>query len=127
MLDFKACTPVSTTEPWWRRLEKARQMRADGAEPYAYTFAATHQSTELAEQFASLPAGEVDDEADVSVSGRILARRVFGKLAFFTIQDQSGTVQLYLEKKRIGEDFKSLMKLTDAGDIVGARGSVKRT
>ena len=110
-----------------KRLEKAATMRANGQEPYAYSFAATHLATQLADEFESLGAGEVDDAADVAVTGRILTRRVFGKLAFFTIQDTSGTTQLYLEKKRIGESFKGLMALTDAGDIVGARGSVKRT
>jgi len=110
-----------------RRLEKAEQMRAAGEEPYAYRFEATHMATELAEEFAELPAGEVDDEADVAVSGRILMKRVFGKLAFFTLQDSSGTVQLYLEKKRIGESFKPLLAQVDIGDIIGARGSVKRT
>lgn len=69
-----------------RRLEKAEQMRASGAEPYAYSFAATHLATQLAAQFAELPAGEVDDDADVAVSGRVLMKRVFGKLAFFTLQ-----------------------------------------
>lgn len=117
----------SVDELMAKRLEKAERMRADGEEPYAYSYAATHLATQLAEQFTELPAGEVDDDADVSVSGRILMKRVFGKLAFLTLQDTSGTVQLYLEKKRIGEGFKPLLQLIDIGDIVGARGSVKRT
>jgi lysyl-tRNA synthetase class 2 len=128
----KAAAAADAVEPslddlMARRLEKAEQMRAAGEEPYAYSFDATHMATELAEEFAELPAGEVDDEADVAVSGRILMKRVFGKLAFFTLQDSSGTVQLYLEKKRIGESFKPLLAQVDIGDIIGARGSVKRT
>jgi hypothetical protein len=63
----------------------------------------------------------------VALCGRILTRRVFGKLAFFTVQDSSGTFQLYLEKKRLGDTFKPFLARTDAGDIVGVRGSVKRT
>jgi len=118
---------ISMDELMRRRLDKAQQMRDSGLEPYAYSYTATHLATQLAEEFAALPNGEVDDAADVAVTGRILTRRVFGKLAFFTIQDTSGTLQLYLEKKRIGDGFKSLLALTDAGDIVGARGSVKRT
>ena len=35
-----------------------------------------------------------------------MARRVFGKLAFFTLQDESGTIQLHLEKGRLGDSFK---------------------
>ena len=56
-----------------------------------------------------------------------MLKRVFGKLAFFTVQDSSGTVQFYLEKKRIGDGFKQLMARIDIGDIVGAKGGVKRT
>lgn len=47
--------------------------------------------------------GEEDEDADVTVAGRVMAKRVFGKLAFFTLQDESGTMQLQLEKGRLGE------------------------
>ena len=110
-----------------RRLDKAAAMRASGSEPYAYTYSATHLSTQLAEAFASLPNGEVDDDAAVSVCGRVMLKREFGKLAFLTVQDTTGTVQLYLEKSRLGDSFKETLSLIDIGDIVGAAGSVKRT
>ncbi len=110
-----------------KRIEKSEQMRQIGVEPYAYSYAASHLSTQLSDEFASLEAGEVDDAADVSVCGRVLAKRGFGKLSFWTVQDGEGTLQLYLEKKRIGDGFKQMMAQTDIGDLVGARGSVKRT
>jgi lysyl-tRNA synthetase class 2 len=118
---------LSVDELMVRRLAKVQQMRDDGVEPYAYSYTATHLAMKLAADFATLQNGEEEAAADVAVTGRILTRRIFGKLAFFTIQDASGTLQLYLEKKRLGEGFESLLSLTDAGDIVGARGSVKRT
>lgn len=126
----KAAEPekeLTTDELMAARLQKAQMLRDAGKEPFEYSYNPTHTAVELAEQFAELPAGEVDDEADVAVCGRILAKRVFGKLAFFTMQDTTGTVQLYLEKKRLGDEFKPFLSLTDAGDIVGVRGSVKRT
>src|SRR5919199_796136 len=50
------------------------------------------------------------------------------------LQDQTGTIQLYLDKKRITEEmadvpdaFNHLKKLTDIGDILGAKGTIKRT
>ena len=72
---------------------------------------------------------------DVAVAGRIMTRRVFGKLAFFTLQDETGTIQLYLDKNRIQEfmadrfpeAFTNLKQLTDMGDIIGAKGTLKRT
>jgi lysyl-tRNA synthetase class 2 len=57
-----------------------------------------------------------------------------GKLAFFNLQDETGTIQLYIEKKRVGEKmaevpnaFNTIIKLTDTGDILGARGTIKRS
>jgi len=80
-----------------------------------------------------LPSGE-EVEIEVAIAGRILARRVFGKLAFFSLQDETGTIQLYLDKKRIQETmaevpdaFNHLKQLTDVGDILGVKGTVKRT
>jgi len=109
------------------RLGKADAMREAGKEPFAYSFEATHSSAALAEKWVDLPAGEEDEEASVRVCGRVVARRVFGKLAFFTLRDERGTVQLYLDKKRLGPEFKALKDYVDGGDIVGAWGTVKRT
>jgi lysyl-tRNA synthetase class 2 len=43
------------------------------------------------------------------------------------LQDDTGSVQLYIEKGRMGDDFSSIKDWTDAGDIIGVKGSVKRT
>jgi lysyl-tRNA synthetase class 2 len=116
------------------RLEKAEQLRQLGMNPYAYSWDVTHHTADLQAKYADLLSGEEVD-VEVAVAGRIMARRVFGKLAFFTLQDETGTIQLYLEKKRIDEAmadvlpnaFKQLDKLTDAGDIIGVKGTIKRT
>jgi lysyl-tRNA synthetase class 2 len=113
------------------RIEKAEQLKQLGINPYAYKWESTHQAADLQEKFASLPKGE-EDPTEVSIAGRIMTRRVMGKLAFFTLQDETGSIQLYLEKKRIqehmGEDaFKQLDKLVDAGDFLGVKGSLRRT
>ncbi len=115
------------------RLEKVEQLKNLGLNPYAYKWESTHHAAELQEKYADLANGEEVD-IEVSVAGRIIARRVFGKLAFFSLQDETGTIQLYLDKKRIAAKmadvpnaFNHLKKLTDAGDIIGARGTIKRT
>ncbi|MGF1602927.1 MAG: lysine--tRNA ligase [Thermosynechococcaceae cyanobacterium] len=116
------------------RLEKVAQMRAAGHNPYAYRWESTHTAQALQDKFRDLPNGEEAD-VDVAIAGRILTRRVFGKLAFFTLQDETTTIQLYLEKQRIQsvmgegnpEAFNQLKQLTDAGDIIGAKGTLKRT
>ena len=115
------------------RLEKADQLRQQGLTPYAYRWPVTHHAAELQAKYADLAAGE-EVEVEVAVAGRIMARRVFGKLAFFTLQDESGQIQLYLDKKvfevQMSDDaaaFDRIKQLTDVGDFLGARGTVKRT
>lgn len=64
----------------------------------------------------------------MSVAGRIVARRAFGKLVFMTVRDDAGTVQLYCEKDSLTEDqFEQLKAFIDIGDILGASGSIKKT
>ena len=115
------------------RLEKADQLRQQGLTPYAYRWPVTHHAAELQEKYADLAAGE-EVEIEVAVAGRIMARRVFGKLAFFTLQDETGQIQLYLDKKvfeaQMPDDtaaFDRIKQLTDVGDFLGAKGIVKRT
>ncbi len=115
------------------RIEKVKQMTELGLNPYAYRWESTHHAAILQEKYATLENGaEIDDR--VSVAGRIIARRIMGKLAFFSLQDETGTIQLYLEKKRLDANpnnpenaFNNLKKLSDTGDIFGAVGTLKRT
>lgn len=115
------------------RLEKVEQLQQLGLVPYAYKWESTHTAADLQDKYAALKDGEEVD-LEVAIAGRILARRVFGKLAFFNLQDETGMIQLYLDKKRIQasmEDFPDafnhLKKLTDTGDILGVTGTLKRT
>lgn len=110
------------------RVAKLEQLRALGFEPFAYTHDQTHKAAELHQICADLPNGEEDESLGVAVCGRIMLRRVFGKLAFFQLQDDSGTLQLYIDKARLSDDsFDRLKNLTDAGDIIGVKGTMKRT
>lgn len=116
------------------RLQKVEQLRELGFNPYTYRWESTHHAAELQATYTDLASGEEVD-LEVAVAGRILARRVFGKLAFFNLQDETGTIQLYLDKNRIqanmseidAEAFNHLKQLTDVGDIIGVKGTVKRT
>lgn len=113
------------------RLAKVEQLKKLHLNPFAYRWESTHTCLALQQRFADLPDGEEAD-LEVAIAGRILARRVMGKLAFFSLQDQTGTIQLYLEKQKIQaamgpETFNQLKQLTDVGDILGCKGTIKRT
>ncbi|XP_042496845.1 lysine--tRNA ligase, chloroplastic/mitochondrial isoform X3 [Macadamia integrifolia] len=112
------------------RIKRVEELRSKGYEPYAYRWERTHTANQLQVIYKHLGNGEVSNSEDdlVLVAGRIVARRAFGKLAFLTLRDDSGTIQLYCEKERLRNDqFEQLKTSVDIGDILGASGSMKRT
>ena len=114
------------------RLKKAKILVSKGFDPYSENFKVTHTTKNLNDKFSYLKSGEEFD-LDVSIAGRVLARRVMGKIAFFSISDQEGSIQLYLEKLIIDSDhnknlcFEDLKELVDIGDWIGVHGSIKKT
>ena len=101
------------------RLEKARTLEELNQGPYALGFQPSHRMASLQAEHADLPNGE-EREVTVSVAGRVMTRRVMGKLAFFTLADETGTIQLFLEKAGLEARqegwFKQITSLVDGGD-----------
>ncbi len=113
------------------RIEKLEAMKAQGLAVYPHSFTQTHHAQPLQILYEALAPG-TEAEDLVTVAGRIMARRIQGGAAFFVLQDETGTIQLYFDKKRItahmGEDaFKHVDKWTDTGDILGVTGTLLRT
>ena len=110
------------------RLKKLEQLQELGIDPYPAKANRTHTTNEVIEQFEQLR------DAPVTVAGRIMSVRSFGKLAFIKLRDQSGEVQLYLQKDTLSEldatrgvlGMKQL-KLLDTGDFIEATGSMTTT
>jgi len=115
------------------RLEKGKALAALGQGPYGVRFQPSHRTAELQAAHADLPNGEERDLA-VAVAGRVMTRRVMGKLAFFTLADETGPIQLYIEKATLAdsmpedpEAFAHITTLVDAGDWIGVQGTLRRT
>jgi lysyl-tRNA synthetase, class II len=115
------------------RLEKGKALAALGQGPYALRFAPSHRHAELQAAHVDLANGEERDLA-VAVAGRVMTRRVMGKLAFFTLADESGPIQLFIEKATLAasmpedpEAFAHITTLVDAGDLIGVEGTLRRT
>lgn len=99
---------LSSSELRQIRLQKVQAMRDAGINPFEYTFDVSHTASELSSMYQDrLEPGE-EDTAGVTIAtaGRILTRRVFGKLAFFTIQDETGILQLQLDQNRLTDNFQ---------------------
>jgi lysyl-tRNA synthetase class 2 len=91
-----------------------------------YRFDRTATAGELRQTYKELEPGSETGNT-VSVAGRIILRRSFGKLIFATLMDRSGRVQLLVDSARMSEqDFAGFMAL-DVGDMVGATGEVMTT
>ena len=81
---------------------QVRELREAGKNPFAYSFKRTHLASKLQEEHKDLANGTVAElQHSVAVAGRVRARRVMGKLAFISLQDDSGFIQLYVDKKQL--------------------------
>ena len=89
-----------------------------------YRFERTAEAGSLHERYAELGAGEETDD-DVAVAGRVMLTRPQGRLAFATLRDSSGQIQLFATEK-VTADFETFSRLSQ-GDWVGARGRVIRS
>jgi len=116
------------------RLQKANSLVSKGFASYAESFKISHSTTFLIQKFDYLENGQEEDFI-VSIAGRVMAKRVMGKIAFFTINDQEGKIQLYLDKKIINLNlenqkllsFEDLKEIVDIGDWIGVCGTIKKT
>ena len=117
------------------RLEKAKALKTLGQGPYGLNFRPTDSASVLQEKYEDLPNGE-EKKDEVSIAGRVTSRRVMGKLAFFTLADETGTVQLFLEKSTLNRNedsenpknnFENITSLVDSGDWIGVSGILRRT
>jgi lysyl-tRNA synthetase class 2 len=115
------------------RLEKGKALAELGQGPYALRFEPSHRTADLQEAHADLANGQERDVA-VAVAGRVMTRRVMGKLAFFTLADETGPIQLFIEKATLAasmpedpEAFAHITSLVDAGDLIGVQGTLRRT
>ena len=89
-----------------------------------YQFAPTATSDALRAEY-----GEIEDGTEtgvqVTIAGRLMLRRVQGKLAFGTLQDGGGRIQLFAPSK-VTPDFAAFTELS-LGDWIGVSGEVMKT
>jgi len=115
--------------PEENRLEKDRRTkvarwRAEGKEPYPWSFPGRTPTETVREACRNLKPGEEALGTAVRVAGRLLAIRQHGRTAFADLEDLSGSLQLLLRVDELGEGaYQSWLADLDPGDIVGADGA----
>ena len=110
------------------RIEKANRIREMGMDPFGHRFDRTHSSEDIREQYSKYEHDELENLEDkVTIAGRIMFIRKMGKASFFSIQDKTGKMQVYISINDVGEETYNLFKTADIGDIVGVTGKVMKT
>ena len=104
------------------RRDKLNKLKEEGKDPYKITkFNRTHTSKEIIDNYDEL------EGKDVTVAGRIMAKRIMGKASFCHIQDSTGKIQSYVSINDLGEESYKSFKEDDIGDIIGITGFVFKT
>lgn len=104
------------------RKEKLDKLKQEGKDPYTITkFNRTHTSKQIIDNYDEL------EGKDVTVAGRIMAKRIMGKASFCHIQDSEGKIQSYVSINDLGEESYKSFKEDDIGDIIGITGFVFKT
>ena len=109
------------------RRSKLGALREQG-QAYPNDFRKDSTAGKLQAQFGETDGEELQEVEEVfSVAGRMMAKRVMGKIAFVRLQDRSGAIQLMVQRDNLAEGVFQQFKHWDIGDIIAGRGRIIRT
>jgi len=118
------------TEQETIRRQSLEQLKKININPYpAEAFEVSVTTAEIKEKFDET----IPNFQEISIAGRIMSRRIMGKVSFVELQDRTGRIQAYFKRDDLcPTDDKTLYndvfkKLLDIGDIIGITGFVFKT
>lgn len=104
------------------RTAKLAAMQEAGDDPFQRVrFDRTNYTTDITEHFDQME-GKI-----VRLAGRMMSKRIMGKLTFSDITDRYGRIQLCVKRDLLGTEEYKQFKKYDIGDIIGIEGEVFRT
>ncbi len=99
-------------------------LRERGCDPFRNKFTPTDGCGEARARYVD---GAYAEGREVAVAGRITAHRDMGKSQFMDLKDQSGRIQIYVQKKALGDAAFDCFKQLDLADFIGVRGTLFTT
>lgn len=105
------------------RRDSLERLQAAGIEPFALTFDEPTHATDIRAAHPDIEPGTTT-ETPVTVAGRVVQRRDFGKLAFLVLRDRTGDIQVMCSAATLNASSQTVLAESDLGDIVGAKGMV---
>ena len=104
------------------RREKLAALQEEGENPYAVTkFDVENHAADITDNYDAYE-GKI-----VVLAGRLMSKRVMGKMSFADLRDSTGKIQLCVKRDEMGEEPYKKYKKLDIGDIVGVKGEVFKT
>ena len=104
------------------RIEKIKELKDKGINPYPIRFFPTAYSKDLIQNFDNSNPKET-----FKLAGRLSSKRVMGKASFAHLKDFKGQIQLYIARDDIGTEKYSIFKSLDLGDQIGLEGYLFKT
>jgi len=99
------------------KIEKLKKLKALGIDPYPASYPKKHTVQEALKSEGKI----------VKTSGRIFSLRTHGNIAFADLKDETGKIQIFFQKKLLGDKQYKIIDLLDIGDFIGAEGKVVKT
>lgn len=114
--------PVDLPEQMRFRIDKLKQLEEAGASPYALNSCqVSHYALDISQDYECLEGQEV------SVAGRLMAKRGMGKVSFTDLLDRTGTIQIFSRLDNLGPESYRAWQDLDLGDFVAVTGEVFKT
>ena len=106
-----------------QRREKLNKLRASG-QAFPNSFRRDAYAQDLQNQFGERSKEDlIELNENAAIAGRIMAKRG----PFFVLQDMSGRIQAYIDRKGLAKDLVVEIDTWDIGDIIGVSGPVNKS
>jgi lysyl-tRNA synthetase, class II len=105
------------------RLQRLYTLREEGVNPYPNRVQRTHTIAQVLQHFDEWQG----TQGSFTLVGRIRLKRRQGRIAFFTLEDGTGIIQIFFQVNDIGEEAYRSVKLLDVGDFIQVSGFLFRT
>lgn len=110
------------------RRQKLQKIRDSQAVAFPNDARPSHQAQTLHTEYDNADEAALTAVGEVSIAGRMMAKRIMGKASFTQLQDGSGArMQAYVARDELPEGVYADFKTWDVGDIVFLRGYLFRT
>ena len=116
----------SEEEIYQQRKQKLEEIAKADSSSLPHSFSTTTSLKQIRDKFGDLEEGS-STNTNVTVAGRIVNARSFGKLLFYDMQDASGKLQLLVDQDNLDKTSLKVLENLDTGDIVGCGGEIITT